>query len=142
MRRRSMNTSDITRGGVVITSLFPYDQMRTNKVFCLQNGKNYYEHFNDDSFQFVCSSNGNTPHINIKIDAIASDYRVILYSDAKKSDMEALGKGSYIYKVDWIGSPFFINLAYGLAMNEIYTIYKDMGFDLMIDNNQYLSLYI
>lgn len=27
-------------------------------------------------------------------------------------------------------------------MNEIYAIYKDMGFDLMIDNNQYLSLYI
>lgn len=116
--------------------------MRTKIVFWLQNGKSYYEYFNDDSFQFVYSSSGNIPHINIKIDAIASDYRVVLYSDAKKSDMEALGKGSYIYKVDWIGSPFFINLAHGLTMNEIYTIYKDMGFDLMIDNNQYLSLYI
>lgn len=109
MRRRSMNINDITRegGGVVITSLFPYDQMRTNTVFWLQNGKSYYEYFNDDSFQFVYSSSGNIPHINIKIDAIASNYRVILYPDAKKSDMEALGKGSYIYKVDWIGSPFF-----------------------------------
>lgn len=116
--------------------------MRTNTVFWLQNGKSYYEYFNDDSFQFVYSSSGNIPHINIKIDAIASNYRVILYSDAKKSDMEALGKGSYIYKVDWIGSPFFINLAHGLTMNEIYAIYKDMGFDLIIDNNQYLSLYI
>lgn len=120
----------------------PRDQIRTNRVFQLSNGKNFYEYFSDNSFQFLYSSSGNTPQFNIKIDAIASDYRVILFSDGKESDMEALGKGSYIYKVNWIGSPFFIDLAYGLTVNELHNIYKDLGFDLVIENNQYLSIMV
>lgn len=141
-RRRYMNTGRIAGGGILISSYMPYDQMRTNRVFQLSNGKNFYEYFSDNSFEFLYSSSGNTPQFNIKIDAIASDYRVILFSDGKRSDMETIGKGVYIYKVNWIGSPFFIDLAYDLTVNELHNIYKDLGFDLVIENNQYLSVMV